>query len=409
MEYVSAGYDLEYRHADDDAWYTVKLVVAEGGEGLTVKYQGFLDSSDTIFRADQFETAEDVDEAMNRFRPLSRQVQDEECDKVTEGMVVCASYSFDENDLRYYDAVVEAVHREKHSFASCEEECLCSFVLLWQHGPNLGILTLAGIASICLLQQTTQVDPRILRFSIVAKEKIGKKLAKYTEIPKHDVAVSIGPLHGEKNSLYVKRKPGFQVMGTTGKSYVRISKAHSDHLHDEDMGRDSKHMNEFAETGILHFLLIDNLEKDLSASTISEFIYKQTSVSSQAYVFPSRSPELYARGAIVSECKMEIEKIYHSLNNSDQLIVSAKGRPWVITKNAFRSGRLEAMLGSLVPNSQDTCKNTDINKELTVVHSGTEAYRKAKQLMSLFMDFEQHKQRLHKRLAYEEMRILESS
>lgn len=85
-------------------------------------------------------------------------------------------------------------------------------------------------------------------------------------------------------------------------------------------------MNEFAETGILHFLLIDNLEKDLSALTISEFIYKQTSVSSQAYVFPSRSPELYARGAIVSECKMEIEKIYHSLNNSDQLIVSAKGR-----------------------------------------------------------------------------------
>lgn len=394
---------------DDDAWYTVNVVVAEGGETLTVKYEGFLDSSDTIFQTDQFETAEDVDEAMNRFRPVSRQVQDEECDKVTEGMIVCACYSLDQNDLRYFDAMVEAVHREKHSFASSEEECLCSFVLLWQHGPNLGTLTLAGIASICLLQQTTQVDPRILHFSIVAKERIGNKLAKYTEIPQHDVAVSIGPLHGEENSLYVKRKPGFQVMGTTGKCYGRISKAHSDHLHDEDLGRDFIHMNEFAETSIQHFLVIDNMEKDLSASTISEFIYKQTSVSSQAYVFPSRSAELFARGAIVSECKMEIEKIYHSLNNSDQLIVSAKGRPWVITENALRSGTLKAMLGSLVPNSQDTCKNTDIDKELTVVHLGTEAYMKAKQLMSLFLDFEQHKRRLQKRLAYEEMRILESS
>ncbi|KAL2474457.1 SAWADEE domain-containing protein [Abeliophyllum distichum] len=408
MGYNSPEYDLEYRYMDD-AWYTVKAVVANGGETLTVKYQGFLDYSDTTFRADQFATVEDIDELINRFRPVSRQVQDDECDKITEGMTVCASYSFHEEDLRYFDAIVEAVHCEKHSFSSGEEECLCSFVLLWQHGPNSGNLTLANIASICLIQQAIQVDPRILCFLTVARERIGNKLTKLTEIPKHDVLVSIGPSGGELDSQYVKQKPGFQVMGTTSKCYGRISKAHSDHLHDEVMGRDSIHVNAFVETGIHHFLLIENLEKDLSSTTIRDFIYKQTSVSSQAYVFPSRSSEPFARGAVVSDCKMEIEKIYHLLNNSDQLVVSAKGRPWVITENALRSGMFKAMLGSWIHDSQDTGENKDIDKELKLVHSGTEAYRKAKQLMSLFMDFEQHVQRLHKSLALKEMRTLESS
>ncbi|KAL2494291.1 SAWADEE domain-containing protein [Forsythia ovata] len=99
-----------------------------------------------------------------------------------------------------------------------------------------------------------------------------------------------------------------------------------DQLRDEDTGGGSFHMNEFVETGIHHFLLVENLELDLSSTTIREFIYNQTSISSQAYVFPRRSSEPYAREAIVSECKTELEKIYDFLNNNNRLVVSKNGR-----------------------------------------------------------------------------------
>ncbi|KAL2494290.1 hypothetical protein Fot_38047 [Forsythia ovata] len=183
----SSAYDLEYRDNGDDAWYAVNLVMPEFGVTLTVKYLDFPDSCDVTFRADQFTTASEVDELMNRFRPVSRQMQDDECDKITNGVTVCASYSFGTDDLRFYDAVVKAVHHEKHSFVSGEEECLCTFVLLWQHGPNVGNQTSAGIGSICILQQAAaQVHPRILRFSKAAKERIASELAKSTNVSKGD-------------------------------------------------------------------------------------------------------------------------------------------------------------------------------------------------------------------------------
>ncbi|CAI9782306.1 unnamed protein product [Fraxinus pennsylvanica] len=117
MAYISSSaYDLEYRCDGDDAWYTVKVMTSEGGEKLTVKYLNFLDSSDITFRADQFETAEEIDELINRFRRVSRQIQDGECDKITEGMIVSASYSFRPDDRRFYDAVVEAASNDCHSF-----------------------------------------------------------------------------------------------------------------------------------------------------------------------------------------------------------------------------------------------------------------------------------------------------
>lgn len=44
-----------------------------------------------------------------------------------------------------------------------------------------------------------------------------------------------------------------------------------------------------------------------------------------------------------------------------------------------------------------------------MVHLGTEAYNRAKQLRELFMEFLDHENRVIKRLAFEENRILQSS
>lgn len=102
-------YDMEYRSKDDDAWYSVRLVLSEGEDTLTVKFQGFSELSELSYKADEFENAAAVDEFVKRFRPVSEQLQDRDCSKVFKGMKVCAALSSSHDDLRFYDAVVDDV------------------------------------------------------------------------------------------------------------------------------------------------------------------------------------------------------------------------------------------------------------------------------------------------------------
>lgn len=57
-------------------------------------------------------------------------------------------------------------------FKNQEEECLCTFLLCWQHGPWKDTLTCCSIAGICQIQSCAQVDSRVASFSKTAKEKI---------------------------------------------------------------------------------------------------------------------------------------------------------------------------------------------------------------------------------------------
>ncbi|XP_059663940.1 uncharacterized protein LOC132309669 [Cornus florida] len=164
------AYDLEFRSAgDEDAWFSVRGLLE--GETFLIKFLGFLESSDLRFNAGDFQTLQAVDEFVRRFRPVSAQVQDSECSKIVQGLTVCSSYEFKCDDVRFYDAVVDAVHHEQHSFKK-EEECMCTFVLCWKHGPNVGNLTFANIASICLIQSVEQLNSRVASFAKIAKEKI---------------------------------------------------------------------------------------------------------------------------------------------------------------------------------------------------------------------------------------------
>lgn len=98
-------------------------------------------------------------------------------------------------------------------------------------------------------------------------------------------------------------------------------KCHEANRQDKDLGGSN-----MGETGIHQFILIENLELDLSPSSIMEFIHKQTSISAEAYIFPNLSSESFMRGAIVVECKKKLKKIYDFLNNPDHIVTSSRGR-----------------------------------------------------------------------------------
>ncbi|XP_052177976.1 uncharacterized protein LOC127791866 isoform X3 [Diospyros lotus] len=164
-----ATYELEFRSTVDDAWYSVRVVLDD--DTLVVNFLNFSEAHDERFRAGDFETAKAVDEFVERFRPVSQQLQDSQCSSVIEGMTVCASFAFGQDDVRFYDAVVEDVQYVEHSFAKGEEECLCNFILFWHHGPNEGNKMPATVTNICLLQPFAQIDSRVVSFSKMAKEK----------------------------------------------------------------------------------------------------------------------------------------------------------------------------------------------------------------------------------------------
>ncbi|TXG55560.1 hypothetical protein EZV62_020816 [Acer yangbiense] len=172
LQVVSNGDDedddeLEFRSYVDDAWYSVRVAFdGRAGGKLIVRYCNFPDDNDSVYEAGKFFSFDELDDFASRFRPVSVQLQDSECrDVVADGLLVCASHAFTDNDVLFYVAVVEQVRYG-------EEECLCSFLLVWQHGPNANSLTEKKIESICIVQSIQNLNPNLASFIKMAKEKI---------------------------------------------------------------------------------------------------------------------------------------------------------------------------------------------------------------------------------------------
>lgn len=366
---------LEFRATVDDAWYDVRLYLLK--DSLTVKFIHFSDAYNETFTSNCFITLQELHHFAKRFRPHSVQLQDPDCSKVVEGITVCASCFPKNDDLRFFDAVVDSVKREKHSFSNEEEKCQCTFGLHWQHGENVGAITSASIENLCLIVPNTQIDPKVATFLRISKQKIERTMPNPSSIE------SEGLLFGISNSNSIERKTTDQ---------------------DTDLGGGIWSMNIIHENQGHHFILVEALEKDLRPSTIVEFIQKQTSILSKAYVYPSLLSESYTRGIIVVNCKEKLKKIYKFLDNPDHIIISYRGRPWVITETKFRRGIIESTIGGFMSKSSNRIAGTC--GELKVIYSGTEEYRMAKCLQNLYTDFANHQRRLHQKLDLEEKRIL---
>ncbi|XAR55245.1 hypothetical protein NMG60_11035266 [Bertholletia excelsa] len=354
MGFDPSLYDLEFRATVDDAWYAVR-VVPENDDSLVVKFLGFVEACDERFRASDFKTLDAVDDFLQRFRLVSEQLQDSQCSTLIAGTTVCSPIVFADDDVRFYDAVCIKVRHLRHYFVNEEEECLCAFDLLWRHGPKKGKTTSTAIQNVCLIPHFAQSDSRVISFTKMAKEKV--------EIASHGSVF-------DGNTSMCKDCAGECSM----------------------------------EGNAMHYLiLIENLEKDLSPSSIVQLIHKQTSILPQAYVFPSLSSDLYTRGAIRLDCPKKLEKVYEFLSNPNQLIISSRGRPWVVAERPSKcGGNFRTTPESIMPMSQ----NRSSDDELKIILRGTKDYKTAECLKNLFKDFVKHQERLHKRLDFEEKQIL---
>jgi len=102
-----ATYATEFRAYKDDAWYTVCVLL--NGDTLTVKYANFSSQYDDAFQPSDFGDWRELELFKRRFRPLSKQLQDDECRLLSPGVRVCACHSFAHDDVRFYDALVDGV------------------------------------------------------------------------------------------------------------------------------------------------------------------------------------------------------------------------------------------------------------------------------------------------------------
>lgn len=379
---ADVSYNLDYRSKKDDAWYT-SAVVLEDGKQLRVKFRDFVDSYfDEVFSIADFSTKSDLQEFIRRFRCASVPIEDNECSRVIADMVVCATYKGD-GSVRFFDAIVDAVHYKEHT----PEKCLCTYLLVWQHGPEEGNITANSIEDICLIMPGA-VDPKVTDFAKLVKEKLGlvyKRPFLSRKTSSDETLDELQDLDSAGYSSYVGFSEG------RGRFYPQLSD------HDRDLGG-------VKETGCHHYIILENLEKDLSPMSMMEFIHVQTSITPQAYLFPSLSAETYARGAVVVDSRPKLKRIYEFLSNPNHFIVSSSGRPWVIAEAVLRTGTFDTKLQSCLPLSEH--KNT--GSGLMVVRLGTEEYKRAKQRKYLYMEFRKHLNGLLKRLDAEEKKCLPS-
>lgn len=162
---------LEFKSADG-AWYDVAIELT--GLHLKVHYEEFDEDDDENLRWEkEFKT---VDGVRSRFRFSSQQLQDQHCERVKEGMNICASCSSDGEDNRFFDAVVEQVHRSDHPLVDGEGQCTCVFEVLWQAGPSTNKTTSVSCENICLLTAgSIETHPVINDLLRLVEEKLASK------------------------------------------------------------------------------------------------------------------------------------------------------------------------------------------------------------------------------------------
>ncbi|MFS8026574.1 putative SAWADEE domain-containing protein [Helianthus anomalus] len=375
------NYNLEFRSTKDDGWYHCGVVLQHRNR-LRVKFNHFDKiSNDEVFSVTDFSTNDDVSKFLQRFRPESEPIGDNRCSRVSEGLMVSASCTGG-NHLRKFDAVVEAVIKKKHS----PEKCLCTCLLFWQHGPEEGHTTTKHLSNVYLIKSGS-VDPAVLNFTKLVKEKVNRASTEFTLIPKNPYLFK-----GTSSNENITKPQDFGSVGHS--SHDGFSAVSEGFFPVSDKGCEK-------ETGNQHYLILENLETDVCPLFLVDFIHEHTLITAQAYIIPHLLSETCARAAIVVDKKTELETIYKFLNNPNHIIVSSSGRPWVLAEDKVRTGSFSTNLHGFPPMSE----KGNMKKDLKVVKLGTEEYTKAKQQKDLYMLFRNYLNDVVQRLAMEEESI----
>ncbi|XP_057526924.1 uncharacterized protein LOC130806042 isoform X2 [Amaranthus tricolor] len=385
---IPIGPGIEFRHDEDDAWYNVQIVLI--ADTLIVKFVEFPDDEDVQFHVADFIDYDEIFKFLRRFRPLCLQLEGSDCSEVKLGIRVCALLDLGDNGRRYFDAIVEGVKRKEHTIMDGIENCSCSVVLSWMHGPKAGTLTLARVEDLCLIRSQKQLDPRLACFSELVKWKHGITLPKL--------------ITEDINQISEGEKPMGEALSHDGDILGYESSEDID-LGGGDRAPAKRRQNRDYNIGSMDkeacsFFVVDNLEKDVTPSTISDFIREQTGVEIDAFVFLSFPSQTYTRGALVVDSDEHLEILCNFVAKSDQMITSSKGRPWVVLDSSANEW-VRPSFWCLEPEHQSA------DDGLKVVKLGSEEYRKAEKLRELFLNFTDHQEKLFERLVMEEQRILD--
>ncbi|PKU63455.1 uncharacterized protein LOC110095949 [Dendrobium catenatum] len=411
---------MDFR-AQDDAWYSVRLRLK--GDKLLVMYCDFPQESDEIYSVEGFPNIESVEEFRKRFRPSSSQLQDTNCDAVVKGMMVCAANRLAVDDLRYFDAIVESVNPSIHALQ--EGDCRCKFQLLWQYGPLKGKKTILGIEHVCLIKfQETVVNLTLQKFLDIVKEKLK---AEDTQNSKPETRYDLSPITNSastsqipsSSTLHKSKKP--QLDSSRSMLHIRASKQEeisiltargrsssesmSENLEqDFDMGGQSLGKYQKIKKKITYFCRIDNLEKDLSPFTLKHFVQEHLGIPCFAIICPSISHEFCTRGFILLEEKHQADMLMDFLLNIEYIIVSLKGRPWIVDYACF--GIAEGVMTTY--EAKPSNAEEQLADQIKLVHKGTPEYEKVKELRLLHSEFLDHIHfRLLPRLLADEKKLME--
>ncbi|XP_023554491.1 uncharacterized protein LOC111811711 isoform X2 [Cucurbita pepo subsp. pepo] len=329
---AAASGDLEFR-SDDNAWYNVTVKLE--GDVLRISYSEFAGEHDNVFTANHFRSLSELSDFEGRFRPLSRQLQDYECPNIDPGMPVCASYSSRADDVRFYDALVEGVDYLEHSYANGEEECLCNFIIFWQNGPNSGNFAIASIANMCEIQFSKINDAVLATFFRKVREKIQTKMNRGdTSSEGRPPTHNDGGVY-QKDDCRPKLKSRLSFFGRMNQDTRRAKRSSGMVKPCEDQQtlnpRKSEVIKQDADIGGMKYqymILLENLDKGISPVKLAKFLHGETLILPRVYIFPSLTYELYARGAVVLNCRTNLEKLCDFLDNPDHVILSSQGSNW---------------------------------------------------------------------------------
>ncbi|XP_050370664.1 uncharacterized protein LOC126788692 [Argentina anserina] len=413
---------LEFQSHRDDAWYEATLLTEPAGDEprLRIKFDNFSDSHDELVNVKDLKSLKDVEAFKSRVRRVSPQLQDHECSNVHKGFLVCAAHSV-AHDRRFFDGVVHAVVRKEHRIVKGEELCSCKFMVEWTNGPDVGIQTSLAVGNICRVLNEEVMSPVLSSFLNRAKEKIEGGFSNSTAvsvekggcdsgssgISRRFKAPSARRLNKDTPARrYVAALAGWSSTAPRQESADNLQELQQKKNQEEVIDNPSERTGlEMDIEGLPHVLCVENLEKGILPVTIERFIYEQVSVLCKAFVMPSKPSESYTRGLIILDNKMDLEKLSNFLENPDRIIVSSRGRPWIVPEHVL-DDTLRAMTQDFRPTSQTIKENNaSVSKELKVVISGSREYQKAEMLKKLIKDFVDHQCRLHKRLLYDEAKI----
>ncbi|KAG4977399.1 hypothetical protein JHK86_036873 [Glycine max] len=405
-------YRVEFRACKDDAWYATRVSLE--GETLKVKYFNFPDEYDNAFRASEFGDLEKLQEFGERFRTLSKQAQDSDCRSLAEGVWVCACHCFGDDDLRYYDAVVDGVQHGKHYWKAGKETCFCTFILFWLQGPNAGNLTATTIQDICMVQLERQLDPVVATFLEMARRKIERPAKAMLDMISY---ITLQEKQCANQSVVKFCSPEVWLFFILFMMFYNINLLtfflrfsfgflfsfiwFIVSCHDrEDRVIEGTKKN-------MCMILIANIGRELCPSAITEFLHRHTSVSASVFIFPNLASEVYSRGAIMLDSEKEFQKLCDFLNNPNCIVISSTERPWVVLEKLVGLKKIKASIGRFVNTSTNILQKGKSGRSdsLKVVYSGTQEFKIASDMRDLFLEFFNHQERLHKRLALEERRV----